>query len=388
MTTILFAGGGTGGHLYPGLAIARALVSLDSDIRPVFVGAKRGIEKEVLPKSKFPYELLDLHPLYRTQPWQNWRTLVYGIGAWRSLGKLMSAKRPRVVVGTGGYAAGIALAYAALHKIPIVQHAGDSYPGLTARWFAPFSREMYLGFPEAEEHLSHRRATFVATGNPIDPPPQPRPDRAAAREKWGFPRRGGKVLLAYGGSQGSVAMNEVIDEWVTRGIPDDVYLIWGTGLKNFEAHKALNGGRVVVRSYLSPISDAYAVADLALVRAGAMTTSELCAWGIPQILVPLPGSAAGHQEHNARSLELAGAGIHLPQSEMTVGNLNKIVTGLVSTPARLAALSAGALERARPDAALEIAQRILRMVKGRSSRKIAIPESPSARPLKEWPTGQ
>src|SRR5215210_4556074 len=106
-TTVLFAGGGTGGHLYPGLAIARTLVRLDPVVKPVFVGALRGIEKTVLPGTEFQHLLLDLHPLYRSRPWQNWRTLRGALGAWRAIGALTDREHPRLVVGTGGYAAGV-----------------------------------------------------------------------------------------------------------------------------------------------------------------------------------------------------------------------------------------------------------------------------------------
>ncbi len=144
---VWFAGGGTGGHLYPGLAIARALVRLDPSVRPFFVGAERGIERTVLPASGFPYVLLDLHPLYRTRPWENWRTLRGAMGALRELGRVARADAPRLIVGTGGYAAGAALAYGAMHGIPVVQQAGDSHPGLTARAFRRWTREYYLAFP-------------------------------------------------------------------------------------------------------------------------------------------------------------------------------------------------------------------------------------------------
>src|SRR3954469_5836357 len=127
MTTVLFAGGGTGGHLYPGLAIARTLVRLDPAVRPYFVGAMRGIERTVLPTTEFPHLLLDLHPLYRSKPWENWKTLVGAIRGWRQLADLVRREKPKAVVGTGGYAAGLALIYAAMHRIPIVQQAGDSY---------------------------------------------------------------------------------------------------------------------------------------------------------------------------------------------------------------------------------------------------------------------
>lgn len=360
--TVLFAGGGTGGHLYPGLAIARTLVRLNPTVRPVFVGALRGIEKTVLPGTEFPHLLLDLHPLYRTKPWENWRTIRGAAGAWRRLGALVREEHPALVVGTGGYAAGVALAYAALHHIPIVQQAGDSYPGLTARAFRRWTKEYYLAFPEAGRVIGGAPAQHVDTGAPIEPPPRPRPGRAAARQAWGFPERGGQVLLIYGGSQGSRAMNLVVAEWVKRGLPPDLYLIWMTGKASFAEFASLDGGRVRVREYLSPITDAYAATDLALVRAGAMTTAELFAWEIPAVLVPLPTAAADHQSVNARTLEAAGAAIHLPQAELTTDRLDATIRSLVDDPAAMARLAAGARARARPDAAETIARRILALM--------------------------
>jgi UDP-N-acetylglucosamine--N-acetylmuramyl-(pentapeptide) pyrophosphoryl-undecaprenol N-acetylglucosamine transferase len=359
MTTVLFAGGGTGGHLYPGLAIARTLVRLDPSVRPYFIGAERGIERTVLPTTEFPHLLLDLHPLYRTKLWENWRTVRGAIGGWRALGALVRREQPKLVVGTGGYAAGLALGYAAMHGIPIVQQAGDSYPGLTARAFRRWTREYYLAFPEAGRVIGGDPSHHIDTGAPIEAPPKPRPDRAAARAAWGFPAQGGQVLLVYGGSQGSRAMNLVVAEWVERGLPGDLSLIWMTGKASYPEFAALDGGRVRVREYLSPIANAYGAADLALVRAGAMTTAELFAWEIPAVLVPLPTAAADHQSVNARTLEAAGAAINLPQAALTVDRLDEIIRGLSRDPAAMAKLAAGAKTRARPDAAETIARRIL-----------------------------
>jgi UDP-N-acetylglucosamine--N-acetylmuramyl-(pentapeptide) pyrophosphoryl-undecaprenol N-acetylglucosamine transferase len=135
-----------------------------------------------------------------------------------------------------------------------------------------------------------------------------------------------------------------------------------TGRASHAEFAGLDGGRVRVREYLSPIAEAYAAADLALARAGAMTTAELFAWGIPAIVVPLPTAAADHQTHNARALAAAGAAIHLPQSELTVDRLDREVRSLLSDASAMARLAAGASERARPDAAESIARRILSLL--------------------------
>jgi UDP-N-acetylglucosamine--N-acetylmuramyl-(pentapeptide) pyrophosphoryl-undecaprenol N-acetylglucosamine transferase len=360
---VVFAGGGTGGHLYPGLAIARELVRRDPAVKPFFVGARRGIERDVLPKTEFPHLLLDLHPLYRPAVWQNWRTALGAVRSWRAIGRMVAEERPSLVVGTGGYAAGLMLAYAVLHRLPLVQQAGDSHPGITARGFSRWSREIYLGFPEAARMLrSHHPGSLIDTGAPIEAPPTPRPSREAAREHWKFPRTGGRVLLIYGGSQGSLGINSIVAEWMKCGLPPDLYVIWATGRGTYEQFRHLESDRVRVRDYLAPISDAYAATDLAIARAGAMTTAELFAWGIPGILIPLPSAAADHQTENARALEAAGAAMHLPQTGLTADTLATTVSGLLASPERMAALAANASARARPRAASDITDRILALL--------------------------
>ncbi len=357
---VWFAGGGTGGHLYPGLAIARALTRLGPSVRPFFIGARRGIERDVLPREGFPFELLDLHPLYRPRIWRNWRTLGGAFSAWRRLAAL---EQPRLVVGTGGYASGLALAYAGVHQIPYVEQVADSHPGLTARAFSRGAREVYLGYPEAEHYLSRRPGTpFLDTGNPIEPPPTPRPDRAAARAAWGFPREAGTVLLIFGGSQGARGLNAAVDAWIAGGLPDDLFVIWATGTANYDTHRARASARVIVRPYLSPIADAYAASDVALTRAGAMTTAELCAWGLPMVLVPLPTAAADHQTANARALAAAGAAVHIPQSELTPDRLDTVMRDVVLNVEFRSSLAAAARQRGRPDAAEHIASRILALL--------------------------
>jgi UDP-N-acetylglucosamine--N-acetylmuramyl-(pentapeptide) pyrophosphoryl-undecaprenol N-acetylglucosamine transferase len=361
--TVVFAGGGTGGHLYPALAIARTLVRLQPTVRPFFVGARRGVERDVLPQYGFPYELLDLHPLYRPRVWNNWRTIRGAIGGWRALGAIVRRERPALVVGTGGYASGLTLGYAVAHGVPLVEQVADSAPGLTARFFAGYARECYLGYPEAAARLGHHRGTaIVDTGNPIEPPPTPKPDRSAARAAWRFEQNDGCVLLVVGGSQGARGINAVVDAWVARGLPNGVSLIWATGRSHYDAYSQREQGTVRVRPYLSPIADAYAATDVALARAGAMTTAELCAWGLPMILVPLPTAAADHQTANAQALEAAGAAVHVPQRDLTPDVLDRLAGTVLNDAPTRSRLASMALARARPAAAEDIAARILSLL--------------------------
>ncbi len=354
---VWFSGGGTGGHLYPGFAIARALVSARPEVQPFFVGALRGIEREVLPTTPFPHLLLDLHPLYRPQVWNNWRTMRGALASWSRLDAAARARPPQMVVGTGGYAAGLALLWAWRRGIPAVQHIGDAIPGITARWGARVTRESYLGFPEAQRFLPRGRGAYIDTGNPIEPPPDIHPARAEARARWGFPAAA-QVLLVFGGSGGARAINQAVAAWVERGIPNGLCVLWATGKGQFDAFSHLDRADVRVVPYLSPISDAYATADIALVRGGMMGTSELCAWAVPMVIVPLPTSANDHQTANATVLAAAGAAVHLPQARLTPQRLEDEICALLGDPRRITNMGAAARARGRPKAAQEIADRI------------------------------
>lgn len=357
---VIFAGGGTGGHLYPGLAIARALVKADPRMEPFFIGAQRGIERDVLPQLGYAFELLDLHPLYRSRPWENWKTLRGAMSAWRRISGEVRSEPPACVVATGGYASGLTLAYAVAHSVPFVLQEQNTHPGITARFFSRFAAQVHLGFPEARRYLSPSKRTEVYdSGNPIEPPPADAFEKAPARNKWGFPPTGGAVLLVYGGSQGSQAMNEVVAAWIDQGMPSDLFVIWATGKANYDKLARYESNRVKVRAYIAPISEAYRAADFALTRAGAMATAELCAWGIPAIVVPLPTAAADHQTANAKALAAAGAAEMIRQSDLTTETLSRAVDSLLADPAKLSAMRAKALERARPTAAADIARHVL-----------------------------
>lgn len=348
--------------MYPAIAIAHALLKQSSDIEPFFIGARRGIEKDVLPGAGFPFDLLELHPLYRSRVWENWRTLAGAVSAWRTIGKHFREHRPACVVGTGGYASGLALAYAVAHGIPIVLQEQNSHPGITARFFSRYARQIHVGFPEARRLLSAKtQAAVCDTGNPIEPPITPRPDRVEAHARWSFPDDAA-VLLVYGGSQGAKAINDVVAKWIDAGVPEGLRVIWGTGRKNYDDYSQYESASVRVRPYLAPITEAYAATDFAISRGGAMATAELCAWGIPPIVVPLPTAAADHQTANARALAQAGAAEWIPQSEFTVERLDSSVKALLTDPRQLEARKIAALARARPDAAASIARSILDIV--------------------------
>ena len=361
MRTVFFAGGGTGGHLMPALAIADAMVRLDPAVRPFFVGSRRGIEANVLPQRPWPYALLPLEPIRRRQWWLNVTLPLALLRAVRQMDALVAEHRPVLVVGTGGYAAGPVVWGAGRRGVPGVLQEQNAFPGIATRRLAGQVRQIHLGFPEARRHLRPGPRTEVFdSGNPILPPPAARPDRREAKAKWGF-AADQPVVLVVGGSQGALPINASVDTALGGGLwPVGTGLLWQAGSATFERFAPRSDrNRVVVRAFIDPIADAYAAADLVVGRAGAMTIAELCAWGLPAILIPLPTAAAGHQLINARALADTGAAVLLEQASASAPTLANRIRTLLGDPAGLADLSQAALRRAHPDAAEFIALKAL-----------------------------
>lgn len=358
MKTVLIAGGGTGGHLMPALAIATELRNRRPELEVVLVGALRGIEREILPTRDFRHVLLPAEPLYRRQWWKNWRWPFVAGGLLRDVGRLLDRERPVAVVGTGGYASAPVLYLAARRGISTAIQEQNAFPGLTTRLLSRRAHHIYLGAPEAERHLRPGAHTRVFdTGNPINPPT---PSRApAARRRFGL-TDDRPVVLITGGSQGAVALNEATAGWLSGGGGAGMHVLWATGRGSFARFgAAMDPPDVQIFDFLDPIADAFAVADLVVGRAGMMTCAELCAWGLPSILIPLPTAAADHQTANARALEASGASAVLLQRDLTSDSLGEAIGGLVRDRARRTSMSVAGLARARPGAVHTIVSHLL-----------------------------
>jgi UDP-N-acetylglucosamine--N-acetylmuramyl-(pentapeptide) pyrophosphoryl-undecaprenol N-acetylglucosamine transferase len=364
VTTVLFTGGGTGGHLMPALAIAEEMVRLEPSVRPFFVGSQRGVEASVLPQRPWPYELVPLEPLWRRRWWRNARLPFAMFASLRAVRAILRRETPALVVGTGGYVAG-PVVWAAINRgVPAVLQEQNAFPGLATRWLSRRARQVHLGFPEARFRMSVGPATSVFdSGNPIPPPPAQRPSKPEAKRKLGFPDDRPLVFVT-GGSQGALPINRAVADALRSGaLPEGASLLWQCGagsLVRFATFRA--SGRISVEPFIDPMADAYAAADLVVSRAGAMTLAGLAAWGLPAILIPLPTAAAGHQLSNARALSQAGAAVLLAQRELTGSTLGEAVATLLADPARMAALRTQMATRARPDAATAIASEALKVM--------------------------
>ena len=374
MTTprVLFAGGGTGGHLYPALALGEAFRRLDPAAEVMFIGARRGVESRVLPELGVAHALLPLEPIRRAKPWQNWRLFPAMFGSFTALNGVFRRFKPNLVVGTGGYASGPAVAFAMMRGVPAAVQEQNSYPGFVTRLVDKRVRQIHLAFPEALKYLKPGPRTQVFEfGNPIKPPDFS-VDRAAARAKFGLGP--GTVCLVTGGSQGARPVNEALLADL-RGIregrlpapPEGFQILWAAGTGNYaRVEKGLEDlghpAWVKAMPYIDDMPSALAASDFAISRAGAMSLAELCAWGIPAVLVPLPHAAANHQYHNAVALAEAEAGVMVQEQELGGGRLWGEVMKLATDEARRSELATRARSRGQPDAADRIVRELARLI--------------------------
>jgi UDP-N-acetylglucosamine--N-acetylmuramyl-(pentapeptide) pyrophosphoryl-undecaprenol N-acetylglucosamine transferase len=342
----------------PALAIAAALEEYAPHIEPILVGASRGVEARLLPSRDHRFYLLPSEPIYRQTWWKNFRWPFVAGRLLREVGRVFENERPAAVLGTGGYASGPVVWWAARHRIPTAIQEQNAYPGLATKWLSRRVRHVYLGLPEARALLRFGPATEVFdTGNPITPPAPERRVGALAR----FHLDGQQpVVVITGGSQGALAINRLVAQWLDHGGLADASLIWITGrgtYQDFARYDAPPSVQVV--DFLDPMADAYSVADLVVSRAGMITVAELCAWGLPSILIPLPTAAADHQSHNARVLAGAGAAVLLQQSELTPERLGQAVSRLLNSEPERSQMAQRARARGRPHAAQEIVSKLL-----------------------------
>ncbi|MEX2467962.1 MAG: undecaprenyldiphospho-muramoylpentapeptide beta-N-acetylglucosaminyltransferase [Gemmatimonadota bacterium] len=368
---VVFSGGGTGGHLYPALAVADALRLRRPDVRVLFVGSRRGIEGRILTERGEWHALLPVRGLDRSSLV---RSLAGVGGSLLSIGRavrLFAEIRPEVVVVTGGYASAPAGIAAAFKGIPVVLQEQNAIPGLVTKMLSRVAKTIHVAFPEAIDRLPAGRERARVTGNPVRPAATL--GRARARERLGVPE-GTTVLLVVGGSQGSLALNRALLDAVRAATidpalrPEGLHVVWATGPAHHGSIVAeldtLDGAAawVSTRAYIEEMPVALAAADLALARAGATFTAELLVQGLPAALVPLPTAAEDHQTLNAEALVAAGAAVLLPQAELDAQTLWRSLHELVGTPDRLARMSEAALALARPGAADEIAGSIVEML--------------------------
>ncbi len=315
---VIFAGGGTGGHLIPALAIADRLKSrLEPTHKTdfIFVGTKRGLEYRMKDKLGYPLIIINIRGMARSLAFSNLLVPFLLVGAILRSILLMAKFSPDIVVGTGGYVMGpILIAAIITGKLRVIQEQ-NSFPGVTTRWLASRVDKVFLGFGDATRHLGSIKNT-LETGNPIKGIIGKIP-KAEGRKFFEVPQDS-KVILILGGSQGAATINRNILRGLDK-FPAAYHIIWQTGERDYKEVAAQAGGKAKGRS-LFPFTDriemAYAAADLVIARAGALTLAEILAAGLPSILVPYPFAAGDHQRKNAESFKSGGASITFDDSQL------------------------------------------------------------------------
>ena len=360
---VAFSGGGTGGHLYPALAIADALRAKRPDVRAIFFGAERGLEAQVLPERGELHCLLPVHGIDRANLLKSSQAITGLIDALVRVVRYFDEHRPTVVVVTGGYAGAPAGIAAGLIGIPLVLQEQNSVPGLVTKLLTRWATRVHVAYPEALDCLPLMGGRAFVTGNPVRPT-SVRP-RDKVRAEYGIPASASLILVA-GGSQGSLALNEILGEMLkslTDGSlarPTGLHVLWATGRKHIKSAEHLleeygSPEWVHTSAYIKDMPGVLEAADLAICRAGAMFTAELLNAGLPAVLVPLPTAAEGHQMQNALALEAAGVAVVSPQKGLTGDVLWAQVESLFGSPERLSDMTELAYSLARPNAASAIA---------------------------------
>jgi len=358
---IVISGGGTGGHVYPGIAIANKLKQLQPDVEITFVGVKNRIEAKIVPKEGYPLKTIHVQYLSR-KPGVKTVTFFFSLvlGLCQSLFFLIRY-RPKIVVGTGGYVSGPVVYAAYLLGISTLIQEQNSYPGITTRILASRVNEIHLAFEQAIQYLNKvkEKSKFKITGNPIRISSD-QIDRTLAIKKFDLDENK-RTLLLFGGSQGASALNKAMLATLPN-LSTDIQIIWQTGESDFDKMK--NGcqnypHRLFIKPYIYNMAEAYAAADLAFCRSGAITIAELVQLGIPAIFVPLPHAAESHQEKNARVLVEANAAEMILQQDLKGSLLREKIEQLIFNNTKLSELKRNLKQFHHPDAATEIANRIL-----------------------------
>jgi UDP-N-acetylglucosamine--N-acetylmuramyl-(pentapeptide) pyrophosphoryl-undecaprenol N-acetylglucosamine transferase len=347
--TVLVAAGGTGGHLFPGLAVADELRRRDPALRVVFVGTPRGLEGRLVPRAGYPLVLLPILPLNGVGLARLLRGLLALPWALARAAALLRRERPRAVLGVGGYAGGPLCLVAALMGVRTVILEPNARPGFTNRVLRPFAAAAACSYDETRRLFG---AKGVVTGNPV------RGGFAALPRRTHAPPPG---VLVFGGSQGSRALNRALVAALPH-LPVGVRVVHQTGpamQAEVEAAYRAAGRDAEVLPFLDDMERRFAEADLVVCRAGATTCAELTAAGKAALVVPFAQAADDHQRFNARALEAAGAARVLEERELSGATLAAAVQALLDAPQRLSAMEDAARALGRPDAAARVADLLL-----------------------------
>lgn len=363
---VMLTGGGTGGHVYPALAVASELRRRVPEVEFLYVGTRDGLEARIVPSAGMPFRSVRARGFIRKRPPDMVRAVFDLVRGYRTAVALVRAFRPHVVLGTGGYVMVPVVLAATRCRVPVVLHEQNALPGVANRWLSRHAEAVAVPFDEARPAFPRARRVEV-TGNPTRPELLETETKAARRELGLDPDR--PVVLVTSGSRGARSINLAAAEWIRSGrVPAQVLLSTGhayhaevvrsLAAAGLDAATLADRGVVVV-PYIDRMDLALAAASLAVARAGALTIAEFTARGVPSILVPSPNVTHDHQRRNAEVLQRAGAAVLLPDAELSATRMGRLVAELLGDGQRLEAMAAAARSLGRPDAGRRLAALLL-----------------------------
>lgn len=324
---IVYAGGGTGGHINPALAVADYVKERENDSKALFIGTKRGLETKLVPKAGYDIEYIDVCGFDRKRLWRNFSTVIKLIKSNRKCVRILKEFKPDAVVCTGGYVSGpVAIA---AHKlgIPSLIHEQNVYPGLTVKGAEKYVNYVAVSFDETVKYMKDKNKCVV-TGNPV----RVEIVKAAEEKKTASSQK--PLVLVFGGSLGAEKINTTMLDVVKKLSETKKFrLIFGTGERNFESvKKALDGvdlTDIKIMPYIDNMAETMAEADVVVARSGAITVSEIAVLAKPSILIPSPNVVRNHQEQNAREIERNNACTVITENELSAEHLYEKIEELI-----------------------------------------------------------
>lgn len=349
---VLIAGGGTAGHINPGLAIAKYIKQKLPDSEILFAGTENGLEKNLIPREGFELKLIRVKGFKRKLSLDSLVSVKELFNGIMDAKKLINSFKPDIVIGTGGYVCGPVLFMASRMKIPTLVHEQNAFPGVTNRILSRFVNTVAISFKEAKDYFKHSK-NIVFTGNPIRNEIL-EVEKVSARKKLEVDQDASLVVI-FGGSRGAKKVNDNVVEMLKEHHDESYSVIFATGDAQFEEVKEQLGEvdmkNIKVVPYIYNMAEVLAAADLVVSRAGAITVSELAALGTPSILIPSPYVTANHQEFNARALEVQGAAVIFLEKNLSSNLLHQQIKSLLGDKEQLQKMARSAKKIAVTNAA-------------------------------------
>ncbi len=356
------AGGGTGGHVFPAIAIADEIKNLDNKAEFLFIGAKGRIEEKIVPSNNYKLVTVDLSGFDRSNVFKNVKLPFKLVAALRKCRKIIKEFHPDVVIGTGGFVCGPVIFMANRLGIPTLIQEGNSFAGKTIKFLSGKSDRVVINFEETKSYFK-RKDNVIQISHPVRSSLK-KTDREKALEHFGLPSDR-KTIFIFGGSQGAAGINRGVEKIIKKLYENNLNIIWQTGNRDFEKLSLefiYLKDRVRILEFIDNIDHAYSASDVVICRAGITSIMELAYMKMPAILIPLPSSAENHQGMNAMSLEKRNAAIVVLQDEIE-SRLPEEVTALLGNEERLNGLRNNLSKFSDPEAAIRIAEEAMKLIR-------------------------